>query len=377
MIDYLVSETTHRASLILDAISQPAAPFYESLVSAAIHRVLEPLRADPRIRVAADRYGNLIACYRHPSARFDASLAVAAHMDHPGYHLISAGGRAAYVSIQGGLPRDRRLTGSAIRLFRKDCINRGVIIGLMPDDTSTAVVELETEWNGPVEHVWGVPEVERFRIDGDMIHGAAMDDLAGCAQQLAALEIVCRLDMPVEFTAVFNRAEEIGFVGAVGACELGSIPSRAVVLCMEASKNLEGARPGNGVILRTGDRQSMFDLSVTDLLDKAAEEAVKKLVPHQKRRMDGGTCEATLYMAYGYETGALAVPLVNYHNHGDSAVEAEAIHRNDLAGGVVILVETARLLAENERLPRALFRENIKARFYKTATRFLDAATSW
>lgn len=377
MVDYLISETTNRVCEILNAISQPAAPFYEGRVAAAIRRVIEPMQTNPAIQIVPDRYGNLVVTYRHPAARMDASLAAAAHMDHPGYHLLDADDVKARLSIQGGLPRDQRLIGSRVLLFRQNYRNRGIVNDLAGEDQSVAIVELETPWTEPVDHAWGVPDVERFRIDGDLIHGRAMDDLAGCAQQLAALEIIAGQALPVEFTAVFNRAEEIGFVGAVGACELGSIPSRSIVLSLEASKNLEGALPGHGVILRTGDRQSVFDVSVTAILDKAAEAAAARQVRHQKRRMDGGTCEASLYMSYGYETGALAVPLINYHNQGETAVEAEAIHRDDLAGGVIMLVETARCLAETDRVPRAFFREFIKGRFYQTAGKFLDAINYW
>ncbi|HPQ41570.1 MAG TPA: M20/M25/M40 family metallo-hydrolase [bacterium] len=375
------NSAAQRVVSILDAVSQPAAPYYERYVKAAILDILAPLNEDPRVRISGDRYGNLIACYRHPDARFDASLAAAAHMDHPGFHITAVEGATATASIQGGLPRDERLPGSAMQLFCGDRRNHGVIREFTSDDRDTVTVDLDEPWefneNGGYlqarDHGWAVPDVERFREDGALIHGRAMDDLAGCAMQIAALEIIVQEGLPVEFTAVFNRAEEVGFIGAVGACELGSIPVRAIVLCLEASKNLEGARPGDGIIIRTGDRQALFDTAVTEQLDRAAESAAAQGIRAQKRRMDGGTCEAALYMAYGYETGALAVPLINYHNQGESAVAAEAIHRDDLVGGVVMLVETARRIIEEERTPRALFREQRKAWFYRKAGPFLSA----
>ena len=373
MVEYLISETTQRVCNILDEISQPAAPYYESRVACAIQTLLSPFCDHPHVRLFFDRYGNLAVTYRHPDARFDASLAAAAHMDHPGYHVLSVDTRTATMSIMGGLPRDKRLIGSAALIYRKNYENRGTVTGFTNEEKTGVLLDLDRPWKGPSDFVWGVPDVERFRLDGNLIHGRAMDDLVGCAQQIAAFEIMIREEIPVEFTAIFNRAEEVGFLGAVGACELGTIPIRSVVLSLEASKHLDGAQPGHGIILRTGDRQAMFDASVTDLLERAAEAALEKQVRHQKRRMDGGTCEATLYMAYGYETGALAVPLINYHNHGDTSVEAEAIHRDDLAGGVVMLVEMACCLANSERLPRALFREHMKARFY-SASKTLMAA---
>ena len=361
---------------IMDAISQPAAPYYEGLVANAIENTLTPLKSNPNVQVFRDRYGNLVACYRHPEARYTASLAAAAHTDHPGYHLVSAEGKEAVASIQGGLPRDERLPGSAMLIFRGDYNNRGTIVDFADDEKSTVRVKLDENWEGGVEHAWGVPDVERFLVDGDLIRGRAMDDLVGCAQQIAALELFVQEEMLIEYTAVFNRAEEVGFVGAVGACELGTIPTRSIVLCLEASKELEGARPGDGIILRTGDRQSVFDPVVSELLEKAGEKSTENGYPFQKKRMDGGTCEASLYVAYGYETGALAVPLINYHNQGDGAIEAEAIHINDLAGGVVMQVELAKLLVDAKRVPRDFFRENRRAWFMDKVKLLLDSGRS-
>jgi putative aminopeptidase FrvX len=365
MTEYLFTEIMQRVTAILDIVSEPAAPFYENRVARAIRHSLAPFKDHPHVQIGCDRYGNVIAQYRHPDAHFGASFAAAAHMDHPGFHVTAAESKTATLLIQGGLPRDERLIGAGVDLYRADMCNHGIVHGYANDDKSSVLLDLDEPWAGPVEGAWGVPDVTRFCTDGDLIHGRGMDDLAGCAQQIAVFELLVREQIPVEYIAIFNRAEEVGFIGAVGACELGSIPSRSIVISLEASKNLEGAQPGKGIIVRTGDRLTIFDASVTALLENAAIAAAQKNVLHQKKRMDGGACEASLYMAYGYETGALAVPLINYHNHGETAVAAEAIHRNDLAGGVVILLELAKLLAAKSRSPRAVFREQCKASFYR------------
>lgn len=357
------AEITDQLSTILDELSQPAAPYFEQRVAAAVNARLRAYDAEPTVDTHTDRYGNIIARYQHPDARFDASIASAAHTDHPGYHLVSAEGTEATLSIQGGLPRDQRLIDSRILLFRGDQKWTGQVTGFVDETKNSITVALDHPFSGETGSVWGVPDVERFRVDGDLIHGRAMDDLVGCAQQLMMLDILVKEQLKVEYVAVFNRAEEVGFVGAVGACELGSIPRHSIVLSLEASKNLEGARPGNGIILRTGDRQAVFDVGVTNLLEKAGHKAVEQGYSFQKRLMDGGTCEAALYMAYGYETGALAVPLINYHNQGETSLEAEAIDRRDLAAGVVLMVELARVLESEPRVPRSAFKENRLAWF--------------
>ncbi|MBN1297204.1 hypothetical protein JXA80_10520, partial [bacterium] len=198
---------------VLDSISRPAAPYYERYVKAAVFSALDGLRQHPHVQIGTDRYGNIIARYRHPGARFDASLATAAHMDHPGFHIVSVSGDDITASIQGGLPRDDRLIGSSMHIFRGDREIRGTIRGFADASHDTITVTPESD-PGPVlgndylqerDHAWGVPAVERFRVDGDLIHGRAMDDLAGCAQQIVALQRLVAEAVPVEFTALFNR----------------------------------------------------------------------------------------------------------------------------------------------------------------------------
>ena len=45
----------------------------------------------------------------------------------------------------------------------------------------------------------------------------------------------------------------------------------------------------------------------------------------QRCLMSGGTCEATAYQLYGYETGGLCIALGNYHNRGELLLK----HRHD------------------------------------------------
>ena len=70
--------------------------------------------------------------------------------------------------------------------------------------------------------------------------------------------------------------------------------------------------------------------------------------------MAGGSCEATAFSAYGYESTCLCLALGNYHNMGDlSAVEAgkspakvapEVISIDDYRGLVKLLVRSVKLV---------------------------------
>ena len=115
---------------------------------------------------------------------------------------------------------------------------------------------------------------------------------------------------------LFTRAEEVGFVGAIAACRLKTIPRKCYIVAMETSSELPHARMGDGPILRVGDRASAFTPEVTAHCHRIAREleASNASFQYQRKLMDGGTCESSAYCTLGYEATGLCVALGNYHN---------------------------------------------------------------
>jgi len=171
-----------------------------------------------------------------------------------------------------------------------------------------------------------------------------LPDLLGYV--LACLDEVRRL--APEGAAVWGlltRAEEVGFLGALEAIRLGTVPSGSTVLSLECSKALVNAPQGEGVIVRVGDRMSIFAPALTEAL-RAAAESVAGDDPSfrfQRKLMDGGACEATAFCASGYRASGLAVPLGNYHNAADDGpgIAAENVLIDDWLAEVRLLVEIA------------------------------------
>ena len=138
----------------------------------------------------------------------------------------------------------------------------------------------------------------------------ACDDLAGAAAALSALDQMAGADVG-HFSVLLTRAEEVGFVGAIAACELKTIPAGARVLSIECSRQSVDAPVGGGPIVRVGDASSVFS---SELTNRVAETARSAGIPHQRKLMAGGSCEATAFVALGYEATGLCLALDNYHN---------------------------------------------------------------
>jgi len=203
--------------------------------------------------------------------------------------------------------------------------------------------------------------MEAFGLRRGHIHGRACDDLIGVASILATMIELKRRRARVQVWGVISRAEEVGFHGALAVAAIPEIPKRSLVISLETSRELPPIRIDKGVIIRVGDRTSIFDPDASRFLTQVAEGLTKNGFEFQRALMSGGTCEGTAYQAFGFQTAAVCVALGNYHNCGPgNRIKAEYVSLNDACGMVDFLVETAKQMSNYsvliERLPRRLRR---------------------
>jgi endoglucanase len=178
--------------------------------------------------------------------------------------------------------------------------------------------------------MWDLPA---FRVVGNQLHAAAIDDVLGSVVMLATLAEVAQRKLRAHVWCVFTRAEEVGFQGALALIREKKIPKNAVVISIEMSKERPWARTGNGPVVRVGDRSTIFDPAATAFLLRAAERCGKRQPAFRVQRclMDGGSCEATAFARFDYRTGGLCLPLGNYHNIGRNLrPRAEFVSISDL-----------------------------------------------
>jgi putative aminopeptidase FrvX len=195
----------------------------------------------------------------------------------------------------------------------------------------------------------------------DRFAAPACDDLAGCAAALAALDKARRNPAYRHFGLLLTRAEEFGLVGANHAVRSGSFPRDARLLSIETSPTLPNAPIGEGPIIRVGDASTIFDQELSNRITHAAR---REGIPHQRKLMDGGGCEATVFGAYGFKSTGLCLALGNHHNRGN-LVEFEAgngqpvpmeeeISLDDFHGLVDLLLLAVRAVDEETDLRQRL-----------------------
>lgn len=319
-----------RHQRLLQLLAQPTAPFRETHVVAHV----TALFARRGVPFFADPEGNLVVgapsatAYRRLLRERGAALPFfIAHMDHPGFHGVRwlAPGRLA-VRWYGGSPV-RRLAGARMRLVTDaGLLGTGrlqrprVNAGGWAIDTAEIRIDGRPDPLPPAKTIYGGFD---FRAPvwetGDRIHCPAADDLVGVhAIVETALALWRGGKAPgTPFIGLLTRAEEVGFVGAIAHLELGWLQERrrpVLAISLEASRTLPGAEIGKGPIVRLGDRRTVFDPSMLEVLTQAARRSLPDR--HQRRVMDGGSCEATAMTAWGVPAAGISVPLGNYHNQG-------------------------------------------------------------
>ncbi len=335
-------------------LSQPTVPLVEDLPAAHVVDFAERRR---HLGAGRDGAGNVVVRYHGEGADAERPLVLVAHLDHPGFAVDEVGGRTATLSFRGGLAVANAVAGSPIDFFHRfeaDPVGRGVLFDAEGRDgrlrgARARVVDGEASVDGFA--MWAFPG---FSLEAGRICGRVCDDLLGAAVVLCTLdELSRRAPAGVEVWGLFTRAEEIGFLGALEAIRLGTVPPRAAVLSLECSKALVDAPQGGGVIVRVGDRTSIFDPGLSEALAGAARRlaADDGDFRWQRKLMDAGTCEASAFCAAGWRASGLALPLGNYHNALDRSLDGtplkgpgigpEHVTVDDYLAGVRLLVELA------------------------------------
>jgi putative aminopeptidase FrvX len=141
------------------------------------------------------------------------------------------------------------------------------------------------------------------------------------------------------------------------------LPPGTIPLSLETSSELPPAKMGEGVIIRVGDKSSVFDPDITARLVRVAQA---QSIRYQRCLMPGGTCEATAFNLFGYPAGALCIALGNYHNcTSDGRIGSEYVSVTDLEGLIAFSVALSHHSAGATDI-----RDELRSRFEHWLTEF-------
>lgn len=319
---------SHLLEIVQQMLNQPTAPYREAAVSRCI---FDFCRARG-IRIQQDSAGNLTAVYGDSYP--DSKLAFAAHMDHPGFIIEKDSHRKRTTALFYGGVEDAYFPSAGACIFCRSQIVKAKITKTQFDKRfrrHRVRLHLSADVQQGAVGMWDLPAC---RIHGSRLYSRACDDLIGCASILALLDLLVRRRIRKKATALFTVAEEAGLHGAKHLCCSRRLDKNLRIISVETSAALPAAKMGDGVIVRVGDRTSTFSPALTAFLLEAAKRAKSKdkSFQYQRKLMDAGTCEATIYSRFGYTAAAVCIPLGNYHNRNvrTGRIAAEFVSLSDL-----------------------------------------------
>lgn len=380
-------------TLLLQILSQPTAPYREKHVS----DLLEALFKKKKVPYFLDPIGNLVVGVSSEKA-YRKLLATSsktplhcfiAHMDHPGFHGMKwldettleatwHGGSPTYylegspvwLASEKGWEGEATIQSAKLRAHGTNETIESLTLTVSPTFRTQTQLKATALFGG---HQFRKPVWQDER-DTRLLYTKAADDLVGTAviASLALEHFKKKSKQP--FLALLTRAEETGWIGAIGHLKWGILPKakrKVVCVSLETSRTLPGAIIGNGPVVRLGDRSTVFDASE---LRHLTTLAVKKLKgKHQRRIMDGGSCEATATTAYGLPSIGISIPLGNYHNQsfeggpdsrGPMGPAPEFVHLDDVKGMYVLcksLIEDKKATSDHW----AGFRKSVEKSYQK------------
>lgn len=331
--------------LLGELTSVPTAPFREDRVVAYVRAFVA---ARPELRISQDRHGNLLVLLPGRRPRLPRWV-FTAHLDHPGFvaeqmtgsHLLAA-------SFRGFVMAEFVAVGERVRFFHDGVETRGIVTRVQADRPSgrLAAAQLRVESAVPPGAL-GMWDQGEGRIRGKRFLCRVCDDLAGAAAILTMLDELRRQPPEAPIAALLTRAEESGFIGAIGAVTQPQLLRRSDrLIAIETSAAQPYAPLGGGPIIRLGDKTSVFDSSLSAFLVQQAAALAKqdRRFLFQRALMPGGTCEATVYNAFGFQAAAACLALGNYHNMNRKRqmIGPEYVDVADYLGMVRLFVAIAR-----------------------------------
>jgi endoglucanase len=301
--------------LLQEVCSIPTAPFAEQYMVRYIENFV---RARPKLKLSRDDSGNLLI--QLPSKRKSPRLIFAAHIDHPGFvarRMLDD--KTLEAHFRGWVQIDY-VRNTKVRFFDQDREIPGTVIEATSSTHDRLTVPDKVKIRVRSHVPPGAPgmfDQGPARIKNNKLYSRGIDDQGGVASALAMLDQLHKNPPTSPIAVLLTRAEEEGFIGAIAAVLKPKLLRKTDrIISIECSAMQPYARQGDGVIIRVGDKTSIFNSDLTYFLTQQAEALAQrdKKFKYQRALMPGGTCEATVYDIYGYLAAAVCVPLGNYHN---------------------------------------------------------------
>jgi putative aminopeptidase FrvX len=338
----------HAADLALlrRVTSIPTAPFVEHRVD----RFVDQFAKQHKLKLVRDPFGNALLT-RPGKSKAGPRLVLVAHTDHPGFVAHEMTGPNELIAYFRGGVYDDYVKNSKVVFFDGQRQIKGKVSAILDSEANRPLVVQVKVDRAVSPNSAGMFDLGEAKVSGKLLKSRVCDDLAGVASALAAISRKPKTPAAGDLCVLLTRGEEVGFIGALAVVKHKTLLRKSdLVVSIECSAQQPVAVQGKGVVLRVGDRTSIFNSAFSHFIHTLAQEIQKtdKRFVFQRALMPGGTCEATAFDAFGHVAAAVCVPLGNYHNMNTvtKKLAPETVHLTDWACMVELFVALAAKIHE-------------------------------
>lgn len=301
-------------------LSLPTAPYKEN----SVRDFILDFCSQRKMGLRQDEFGNLIvfAKKKYPTG----SLAFVANMDHPGFVVEKKATKGSTTALFYGGWDHQQFKAAPVSIFT----DQGPVSAQVSDwssaakdKTNRATLKVSGEVSPGDLGMW---DIEPFKEESGFIYSRACNNLIGCALILNLIDSFAKKSQPLSFYSVFTMSKEAGHNGAKYVCSSEILPKKVIPISVETSGVLPVAPMGEGVVVRVGDSHSIFTPEITQFLLETSQQIQNKdkAFKFQRKLMDTGRCEGSIFSSFNYRTGAISIPLGNYYNQNSETGKTEA-----------------------------------------------------
>ncbi len=194
-----------------------------------------------------------------------------------------------------------------------------------------------------------VSEIEEM-ANPDRLCGKAIDNRAGCAVLLHAIQELTEGDLPVRLAAQFTVQEETGLHGA-GPAAFNYQPHLAIAIDTVPCGDTPDVKfhtelpigLGRGPVLQAASSSSYGGMiTPATVLDFAVRTAAEAGIPHQEAILEGGSTNATAIHYSRSGIPAIAITIPRRYSHSP----IEVVDINDVAATLELVVAMTRKAGE-------------------------------
>lgn len=270
--------------------------------SEALAVIGDMIESRPGLIMSRDSFGNIIV--RHKKEVSGSPLFFSAHIDHPALVVTAIRDDDVCAEYRGGSETNFHVGASVLIATQTGDLTL-TILGIEKSEATSPLLRLTKQSQVRIGDVGTITSARDC---------FACDDMVGVCALIHAIDRTDDRHLSSPIRLVLTRAEEIGMIGAIGACRAGVIPPGSRIIVVDARNEKDSHK----ILVSIRDRSGPVS-------PRLAMECVGHGCEVDERFVSA--TEAGVYGTFGFESVAVTYPIGHMHNTDGQTTSCEKIDK--------------------------------------------------